>query len=109
MATRSPPRGSSSARDLLDAEWDPPEVERPQVEVLRRLVDVDADRVTICVDVDHDAVADLPRVHAGALGEIDVQAVRVWEVLDPHGLNLRSGNACSLRTGFWTTRMHISR
>ena len=35
-------RAGRSAGDLLDAEWDPPEVEGPQVEVPRRLVDVDA-------------------------------------------------------------------
>ena len=79
--------------------------------MLRRLVDVDADGVTVCVDVDYDTVADLTSVDAGALGEIDVQAVRVWEVFDPHGLNLRSGQALwmVLRSASVTTRMHISR
>jgi len=33
-------RAGRSAGDLLDAEWDTPEVEGPRVEVPRRLVDV---------------------------------------------------------------------
>jgi len=52
----------------------------------RRLVDVNTDGVTAFVEVDHDAVADLARVDSGTLGEIDVQTVGVWEVLDPCGL-----------------------
>jgi hypothetical protein len=82
----------ASAGDLLGAERDASEVERAQVEVLRRLVDVDAHGVTVGIQVDHNAIADFQGVDAGALGKVDVPAV-----------------CSSLRTGDSTTRMHISR
>lgn len=58
-----------------------------------RFGDVEADGVTVFIDVEDNAVFYFSGVRAGVVGDFDVKAVGLGEAIDLYGLNLLSGKA----------------
>src|SRR5882672_8723747 len=72
--------------------------EAPQINSATCVVNIYSDQIALRIVVEHDALRDFSTVDARPLREVDVQRVRIGEVVEFHGLKPRSGKALCIVT-----------
>src|SRR5689334_18730684 len=80
------PLGGFSGRDLLVGEM-------RRIRALRRMLDGDGAQVAAGIHIHECVFAQIARLDDGFIRELDEQGIRVLEVANFHGLNLRSMKA----------------
>src|SRR3954463_11735914 len=56
-----------------------------QVELRRRMVDVEPDHIAVRVQIDHQAIGYFAGFHAGRVFQLDIEAVRLRIIVKLHG------------------------
>ena len=64
-----------------------------QIELATGVIDVDSDQVALAVVIQNNAFRNFAALDTRSLREIDLKRIRIWEVIQFHGRNLRSRNA----------------
>src|SRR5258705_9272938 len=59
--------------------------EAPQIDSAACVVNINSDQIALRIVVEHDALRDFPTVDARPLREVNVQRVRIGEVVEFHG------------------------
>ena len=67
--------------------------ELAQVQLLTGVVDVDPDQISFSVVVQYHSFRNFLALGALLVRQIDVKGIGIWEIIQFHGLNLRSRNA----------------
>ena len=64
-----------------------------QLHLATGIVDINADESALGVVVEDDPFRHLAAVDSGLFGQVDIERVGFWMVVQLHGVNLRSGKA----------------
>lgn len=67
--------------------------ERRDAGTLRRMLDGNGADIALCIHVQHRVLIEVASFGDGRVLELDEQGIRVFEVPNSHGANLRSKNA----------------
>jgi hypothetical protein len=86
-------RGGSIKRLLYGARADLFEVDPRQGRDLSGVLDRHAHEIALLIEIDGDVLGDVSRLIDGPSSKLEKRGIGVFEVLDVHGLNLRSKNA----------------